>query len=419
MHDERLGQSIKQAGEAFEPPWVDVRTVVRRGRRRWWVTRPAVAAATLALVAGAALAVSDVELGGRATPATPASGLTRWEPIAAAPIEGRTDAAAAWTGSELIVWGGYEPGQTGNLADGAAYDPATDTWEELPKAPGDDLGGESAVWTGRELLVWGGETAGRDFRERGKAFDPDTRRWRSFAGGPYWSLGSHTAVWTGTEMLVWGGVPSERAVGAAYDPATDEWETVPQGPLGSRHGHEAVWTGSEMVVWGGLLQSGANIAEGPDAAAYDPETRTWRTLPDAPLDPAHAAVSFWTGQEVVIAGGLGDRTAARSGAAYDPAENRWRSIAEIPPAAERDGAPIPLTDLGVTPVWTGREAVFVTADGVLSYLPEDDRWVRAPAPRDAWRMGATAVWTGDELIVWSGRTWDDTVFATGGWRAGR
>jgi len=32
-----------------------------------------------------------------------------WRPMAAAPIAGRTSAASAWTGRELVIWGGIVP----------------------------------------------------------------------------------------------------------------------------------------------------------------------------------------------------------------------------------------------------------------------------------------------------------------------
>src|SRR5438874_1217413 len=61
-----------------------------------------------------------------------------WKDMAAAPIAGRSPAARAWTGKELVVWGGgfckANPCQFDNvepLADGAAYDPAADTWRKI------------------------------------------------------------------------------------------------------------------------------------------------------------------------------------------------------------------------------------------------------------------------------------------------
>ena len=50
----------------------------------------------------------------------------RWSPLPQAPLLGRTDPTAAWTGTQLIVWGGEKPGQNVASAfyDGAAFTPA-------------------------------------------------------------------------------------------------------------------------------------------------------------------------------------------------------------------------------------------------------------------------------------------------------
>jgi hypothetical protein len=49
-----------------------------------------------------------------------------WTPIASGPPAARVNHTAVWTGTEMIVWGGYDG--TGGLASGRRYDPATDSW---------------------------------------------------------------------------------------------------------------------------------------------------------------------------------------------------------------------------------------------------------------------------------------------------
>jgi hypothetical protein len=416
MHDEQLSIAVKDAGESFEPPWLDVRAVARRGRRRWWLTRAVATTTSLAVIAAGAAVVTRVDLARPETTAAnepAAPGLRQWERIPAAPMAGRGDAASAWTGDELIVFGG-SAGGTRAFEDGASYDPATRAWTKLPAGPG-AWPGHTAVWTGTELILWGGEFGDGSHKSPwdGAAYDPSTREWRDLPDAPFWSLAGHTAVWTGTEMLVWGGVTSGQSWAAAYDPVTNEWRSLPNGPLESRHGHEAVWTGDRMIVWGGLSQLGIPVEV--QGAEYDPATGRWNEIPEAPVDLETAAVSFWTGKEMVVAGGLGETMASREGAAYDPARRTWREIEDVPVAIARGGAPTPLTDLHTTPVWTGSRALFVTADGVLAYEPDADRWLKPATPRDAWRLDATAAWTGEELLLWSGRTWDDQAYVGDGW----
>ncbi len=87
-----------------------------------------------------------------------------WTPIgnAGAPAS-RLRAHAAWTGARLLVWSGVY-GYLGTYSvfpDGGSYDPATDLWTPMPTAgstAAQQVGGASA-WSGSELLVWGGDTA--------------------------------------------------------------------------------------------------------------------------------------------------------------------------------------------------------------------------------------------------------------------
>lgn len=62
--------------------------------------------------------------------------------------------SAAWTGNEMVVWGGRAGGQ---LDTGGMYEPATDTWiaTSLVNAPA-PRSSHTAVWTGDLMLVWGG-----------------------------------------------------------------------------------------------------------------------------------------------------------------------------------------------------------------------------------------------------------------------
>ena len=68
----------------------------------------------------------------------------------------RSTHAAVWTGSEMIVWGGYD-GFT-FFDSGGRYNPLADNWTapstiDAPSA----RYYHTAVWTGSEMIVWGGE----------------------------------------------------------------------------------------------------------------------------------------------------------------------------------------------------------------------------------------------------------------------
>ena len=62
---------------------------------------------------------------------------------------------AVWTGSEMLVWGGWDGASHYNT--GGLYNPATDIWAATSTtgAPAARYN-HTAVWTGREMVVWGG-----------------------------------------------------------------------------------------------------------------------------------------------------------------------------------------------------------------------------------------------------------------------
>jgi len=247
----------------------------------------------------------------------------------------RSGHTAVWTGSRMIVWGGYVLVPPFNfpspLADGGVYDPGADAWEPVVAAGAPTARmGHTAVWAGppvNGMIVWGGTTAAGPSSD-GAILRPGTG-WTALSatGAPAARIG-HSAVWTGTHMIVWGG--QGLTDGAAYDPVADSWSPLPAtGAPAAREQSPAVWTGKEMVIWGGFGGFGGTPPTRiylQDGAAYDPASRTWRTLP-APGAPGkrseHTAV--WTGSEVLVWGGISTATVLDtpwtlldSGGAYAP-----------------------------------------------------------------------------------------------------
>jgi len=78
----------------------------------------------------------------------------------------------------------------------------------------------TAVWTGSEMIVWGGWGGGPFFNTGGR-YNPSTDSWTatSTTNAPSARYG-HTAVWTGSEMIVWGGA-GDGDIGGRYHPSTD------------------------------------------------------------------------------------------------------------------------------------------------------------------------------------------------------
>jgi hypothetical protein len=247
------------------------------------------------------------------------------------PPEVRSGAATAWTGSQLIVWGGYVFDGSGNkpaLDDGFLFDAASRSWRSLPPSPLSGRSLTASAWTGREFLVWGGtdlNTYPYEGYVDGAAFDPATGRWRSLPPAPIDGR-APMSVWTGDELIVWGTavrVTPRPRDGAAYDPATNTWRRIADAPIELTDG-TAVWTGEEMIVFGAALHGG-NESETETAigAVYDPAQDAWRALPPSDLSP-QASTAAWTGREMVAWDYLNGT------AAYDPTTDDWRELSRVP-----------------------------------------------------------------------------------------
>jgi hypothetical protein len=284
--------------------------------------------------------------------------------------------------------------------------------------------------------------------------------WRQLAAGPLAPRVGHSAVWTGGELLIWGGGPPggrrPQADGAAYDPARDRWRRLPQAPLTGRLGHAAVWTGTEMLVWGGTRPTRAGRAEVAlaDGAAYQPATRSWRPIAQAPLA---GDTAVWSGTELLAFGSVGGGAGSRlGGAAYDPRADRWRRLATSPlPAGDEFAVVLAGTTLAAftyrdserachgglydltagtwrtisscpllpimypQPLWTGSRIVLLTwgsewfdggevnpwpervyTNGI--YDPATDSWSRPADRPDSLQpgYGGRFIWTGRQVLLW-------------------
>jgi N-acetylneuraminic acid mutarotase len=273
--------------------------------------------------------------------------------------EARASHTAVWTGSTMIVWGGSSHFGPGYLNSGGIYDPATDTWSAIPTthAPA-ARNGHTAVWTGSTMIVWGG-FGDSGALNTGGIYDPSTDTWTttSTTNAPTGRVG-HTAVWTGSGMIVWGGFegtsPASLDTGGIYHPEIDTWTATSRtGSPAPRQSHTAVWTGSTMIVWGGyeswsdlrLNSGGVPLNSG---GLYDPATDTWTATArtDAPVArDQHTAV--WTGSRMIVWGGYGT-SHLDTGGIYDLTTDAWT-------ATSTTGAPEPRASHAAA--WTGSSMI--------------------------------------------------------------
>ena len=325
---------------------------------------------------------------------------------------GRSGHKAIWTGSRMIIWGG-NIGYLSYTNTGGIYDPAANSWEatSVANAPA-GRGSHTAVWTGAEMIVWGGGN-GTDTFNSGGRYNPSANSWTatSTINAPS-KRSAHTAVWTGTEMIIWGGYYAVYS-GGRYNPATDSWTaTAIMLPPSARAHHSAVWTGTKMIIWGGT--SGYMPDENyNDGSSYDPVTDSWWKISvlDAPSARSyHTAV--WTGEEMIVWGGVPDGgefgdPGYNTGGRYNPATDSWKMTSVTNAPYERGYH---------TAVWTGEEMIiwggWNRGDYLKSggrYNPTTDSWIPTSenyAPRA--RVYHSAIWTGTEMIIWGGANYNWT-----------
>lgn len=386
------------------------RSLVRLAHRALWTV----------VLSGCSTSCASVPVAPRDAGDSGGAGTWRLIDGAGGPTAGLLQPAVLGDGA-VLLWGGSGPcGDAGACGDGARFDLAAGQFVAMTAAgaPAPRYL-HTAVWAGGEMLVWGG-ACGSSSCGDGAAYDPARDRWSALAaaGAPA-PRGWHTAVFTGREMIVWGGqdAPSRKLFGdgARYDAKQAAWRAMAgAGAPAARRYHAAVWTGSEMVIWGG--DRSATRDDGfADGAAYDPAADRWRALSTRGAPAARwAHTAVWTGKQMIVWGGLGcSRDSAGepllcgTGGAYDPAQDRWTALAT-------DGAPSPRS--GHSAVWTGQQMIVwggaaarcadgssgACADGA-AYDPATDRWTPLTAAgRPAARSGHAAAWTGTAMLLWGG-----------------
>ena len=315
---------------------------------------------------------------------------------------------AVWTGTEMIVWGGVVLGSTEHGILDGRYNPTTDTWTPVSatNAPARRWS-HTAVWTGTEMIVWGGWDCETPFNDGGK-YNPSNDIWIPVAttnapGGRY----EHAAVWTGTEMIIWGGIDWDGSglnTGGKYYPEADIWiptsmDNVPP----PRRFLTAVWTGSEMIVWGGEETNTGGI--------YNPVADSWvaTSLEGAPtVRRCHTAV--WTGDKMVIWGGY---PFTDTGGIYDPLSDTWKPTSTVNAPTIREQHTAVWTGNAMI-IWGGVDYIGdLNTGGIYDLI--NDSWKPTYVP---WtpepRIGHTTIWTGSEMIVWGGREYAGPAYNSGG-----
>lgn len=378
----------------------------------------------------------------------------------------RINHTAVWTGSVMMVWGGLSAASTYTNT-GGLYDPGSNTWSatltagSAPSARADN----SMIWTGSEAIVFGGYNGTNRFGD-GAKYTPGTNTWVALSSTNIPSARSnHSAIWTGTQMIIWGGYGGTNATylhdGGRYTPGTDTWTSMSQGnapyPVlwmnGRRLGNEILFFGSEegtysaqgyrynyvtdtwtwmdttnaplashahaidaaateLLVWGGVNSGGTAVNTG---AKYNPSSNTWTTMSASGLTARKFVHSLWTGTVWIIWGGLNNSDAyLGSGSRYNPSTDSWSPITATNAPSAREGGVVAWTGTEMI-IWSGRDGPWATVNGGSRYNPSTDIWTTmSSSGQPVARMYGYGAWTGTEMVTWGGIRSTGTYMETGG-----
>jgi len=319
-----------------------------------------------------------------------------------------------WTGTRMVVWGGYDG--SGVVNTGGRYDPATNTWSptattlNVPSAR--DYA--TAVWTGTEMIVWGGwGGALGTATATGGRYNPASDAWAAMAvGGAPTSRLLHAAVWAGTVMVVWGGWDGVGGTvfdtGGRYNPGTNTWQlTSTTSAPSARQDALAAWSSPYVVVYGGN-------APGALGGRYDPVGNAWygvATL-NAPPSPQAGAMAV-VGNRVMVWGGHTPSGAGyfNTGGLYDASTDVWSLTTTTNAPSARQNHSLVWTGSKAI-VWGGYSGSAQEATGA-QYDPLLDSWQALPTSNaPSARSGHSGVWTGSQMVIWGGA--DIVPLNTGG-----
>lgn len=158
----------------------------------------------------------------------------------------------------VIMWGGQNsPSFATVVGDGAIYNPQTNTWTPITStnAP---IGRSRnvAVWTGSEMIIHGGfgGNTSLTYLNSGARYNPTTNTWTTMSLTASPRREYHSGIWIGTKMLISGGSDNIFGIVGApfqssahtYDPITDSWQTA--GSMGVNKAFHKLIMGNDILL---------------------------------------------------------------------------------------------------------------------------------------------------------------------------
>lgn len=379
-----------------------------RRRRATWLVVGGTVAAVAAVAIGVAVTGGDpgedrpgVTDRGDGSPTSSDS----WEPVADAPLSPRDQAVAAWTGAEVIVVGGTTgrpcppgadcalPPKSAERADGAAYDPATDTWREIAPAPAAFAGGHALWWDDRVIVVSDRLTM---------AYDPAADEWQRLELHPD---GLYDGGLVGTDdgpvAFSYDQRPqTDDVTDWRLDLATGEWSPLPRDPFGESYDRSMAWHDDRLWLLSMDVEHHFGAHEGSPSriAVFDGDT--WSVVDEETPDLTYEQrIVEQYDRFVVATGSYGQEFASR---VFDPSTGEWSVLPEF----DLPKRSCPLGNAVVGPAWVA------SGNGLFSAVPAD---ALAAPPCPGMPAPTVTAWAGDRLLIWGGPSADYDANVADGW----
>lgn len=339
-----------------------------------------------------------------------------WVRIADFPLEPREHPVTLWTGTELLVLGGYigpscpptaDCAMDTWAADGAALDPATGEWRVLSEAR------TALRWADGAAFAEGMAYVNVSTEETSVVltYDVAADRWSALTEVPDVRAMSIVAD-AGRLLFISGSDEFAEYLGApridqAYDIASGTWTALPDDPLGPSYSRSAVSTPHGVVLSAGSIEA-VNRSD-PDfemLALLSPGTDEWVRLPDT--GSIHSETWIWSGSRLVdpsLGGADGGEVDGWG------REHPNGGLVTLPDGAWSELPDAPAVDLGTG--WLYRvpgERYSVSAGYVFDDL--SGAWTPLPQPADVPDEPGSAAWAGDHLVLIGGTDWDADLTGT-------
>ncbi len=201
----------------------------------------------------------------------------------------------------------------------------------------------------------------------------------------------HAAGFVSGKYIIFGGALSYTGVGisssAAYDVANDTWSNLT--PLNvARCSHQAVSTGTTILTFGGLSDCSNGAATGPGLEQFTPNTSvgSWSVIAitNEPT-PRYIFATVWTGSSMFLYGGGGSSSpATNSGAIFDPSGPSWSDASCSLANSQRGGGFSAFVDGALIKLWGGNTgSAYGNAPAGIAYDLSSKTWAPWVIPVDA------------------------------------